>query len=992
MSFILLDLLHRGLASGGRITSGFADGGPAHPKKRAALSDAPLSHTGLRFCLLGPVRAWRGTTEVDVGSPQQRLVLAVLLLARGRAVSHDQLLDAVWGEDHPRTAISILRTYVSRLRAVLGGDAVVSVGNGYALVAGTTDLADVEELSRQGRYAEALALWQGEPLAGLSGDYAEVQRTHLSERRLTLLERRIGEDIDRGRHAEVVPELTVLCAEHPTREQLAGLLMLALYRSGRRAEAIGVFTDTRKLLDDELGIDPSVELADLHYKILTGDPGLEGKAPESPSVLAPGTRVPRQLPADVTDFTGREPDVEQVTQALREGASSALAIAAVAGAGGMGKTVLAVHVAHRLAPVYPDGQLFVDLQGTAQRPVDPATVLGAFLRALGVDAASIPEGLEERSALYRSVLADRQVLVLLDNAASAVQIRPLLPGAAGCAVLVTSRARLSGLSGARHLDLRAMPPDEALTMLVTIVGKRRVDAEREAARALMWACGYLPLAIRIVASRLAARPSWSLARMRDRMADERRRLDELSVDGLAVEATFALGYDQLDEAHAAAFRLLAMPNMPDMSAGAAAAVLDLPEAEAENLCEALVNLHMMESPAPGRYRHHNLLKIFARSRPEREEVRRAALDRLLGFYLAGMTRIFRVEYPEDPRLAEIRPSHSGPSFAGLDAGLEWGVAEESYMLCCIHQVATTPGTALLDAVTLIDLMSDVLDFESNTTAYEKVAYHLVEAAVARGDLVAEAYARRKRAEILYAGKAAEAAAQEARNVRDLDPHGKVLVNQAHAANILAMLAHDRRAYDEAVATYEEAIGIWRALGNRSYETVVLGNLAVVLSEAGRGAEALEAATEAAALSRELRGGEPSPLIVYQLGVALAASGRHDEALARFRGCCAEFRRLKQHTWVGLTLRRMAQTYLNAGRPEGAVDHAEEALAILADTEPAWIRGKVLTVLGRAFGELGRSSRARACLTEALAILTRQDLPDADDVRAMLAADLAAHTH
>lgn len=956
------------------------------------MSDAPLSHTGLRFCLLGPVRAWRGTAEVDVGSPQQRLVLAVLLVARGRAVSHDQLLDAVWGEDHPRTAISILRTYVSRLRAVLGGDAVVSVGNGYALVAGTTDLADVEELSRQGRYAEALALWQGEPLAGLAGDYAEVQRTHLSERRLTLLERRIGEDIEMGRHAEVVPELTVLCAEHPTREQLAGLLMLALYRSGRRAEAIGVFTDTRKLLDDELGIDPSVELADLHYKILTGDPGLEGRPPEYPVALAPGTRVPRQLPADVTDFTGREPDVEQVAQALRDCSSSALAIAAVAGAGGMGKTVLAVHVAHRLAPSYPDGQLFVDLQGIAQRPVDPESVLGAFLRALGVDAASIPDGLEERSALYRSVLADRRVLVLLDNAASAVQIRPLLPGAAGCAVLVTSRARLSGLSGARHLDLRAMPPDEALAMLVTIVGRPRVDAEPGAARDLLWSCGYLPLAIRIVASRLAARPSWSLARMRDRMADERRRLDELSVDGLAVEATFALGYDQLDQAHAAAFRLLAVPNMPDMSAGAAAALLDLPEAEAENLCEALVNLHMMESPAPGRYRHHNLLKIFARSRPEREEIRRAALDRLLGFYLAGMTRIFRLEYPEDPRLAEIRPSHSGPSFTGLDAGLEWGVAEEPYMLCCIHQVATTPGTALHDAVVLIDLMSDVLDFESNTTAYEKVAQHLVEAAVARGDLVAESYARRKRAEILYAGKAAEAAAEEARTVRDLDSHGQVLVNQAHAANILAMLAHDRRSYDEAVATYEEAIGIWRTLGNRSYETVVLGNLAVVLSEAGRGAEALEAAREAAALSRELRGGEPSPLIVYQLGVALAASGRHDEALARFRACCAEFRRLKQHTWVGLTLRRMAQTYLNAGRPERAVDHAEEALAILADTEPAWIRGKVLTVLGRAFGELGRSSRARACLTEALAILTRQDLPDADDVRAMLAADFAAHTH
>ncbi|MFC4122959.1 AfsR/SARP family transcriptional regulator [Nonomuraea zeae] len=946
-----------------------------------------MSDPELRFSVLGPVRAWRGESELELGSPQQRLVLAVLLLARGRVVGHEHLLDALWGEDPPRTATSTLRTYVSRLRAVLGADAVVSAGNGYALPTGACDLAVLDELSREHSYAAALALWQGEPLAGLAGGYAHAQRTHLAERRLALLERRLAEDVEEGRHAEVVAELTVLCAEHPTRERLAGLLMLALYRSGRQAEAIGVFTDTRDLLAEQLGIDPSPDLAELHRRIITADPGLEAE-PEQGGATA-GQPVPRQLPADMTDFTGREPDIEQVLRALRSGNGSALVISAVAGAGGMGKTTLAVHVAHRLAPGYPDGQLFVDLQGAGPHPLAPEAVLGAFLRSLGVDVTAVSEDLGERAALYRSVLAERRVLVLLDNAASAVQVRPLLPGAAGCAVLVTSRARLAGLSGAHHLDLRAMHPDEALALLAKVVGEERVAAEREAAYDLMRACAYLPLAIRIVASRLAARPGWSLARMRDRMADERRRLAELRVDDLAVEATFALGYDQLDAANAAAFRLLSVPNAPDLSSSVAAAVLDVDEEEAEELCEALVNVHMMEPSAPGRYRHHDLLKIFARCRLEDEDdekVRRAALDRLLGCYRGAMAAIYRMMYPGDPMFDAVRTARPEPSFADLDAGLDWGQAEEQGMLACLHQVAETPGGALHDAVSLIDMMSQIFDFESDTTGYEHAADRLVETAARAGDLAAEVYARRKRGEILYARKATEEAIEEARVVRSLSSAGDFAVDHAYAVNLLAMIAHDKRSYDEAIAMYNEAIGVWRALGHRSSEAVVLGNLALVLGEAGRGDAAVEVAELAVGITRELGGGRPNPQILYQLAVALDASGRHEEALARFVEGRKEFRRLKQYTWEGLTLRRMAETYLVTGRPDHAADHAEAALAILTEADQVWIRGKVLTVLGRALAELGRCSRARACLTEALAILGRQDLPDADDVRALLAEE------
>ncbi|TMR25675.1 tetratricopeptide repeat protein [Nonomuraea turkmeniaca] len=933
----------------------------------------------LRFSVLGPVRAHRDGIEVHIGSPQQRLVLAVLLLAGGRVVGHGQLLDAVWGADPPRTALSTLRTYISRLRAALGADVIVSVGNGYALPAGTCDADRMEELTRAGRHGEALALWQGEPLAGLDGAYAQAQQAHLAERRLVLLERRIENDIEDSRHAEVVAELTLLCAAHPTRERLAGFLMRALYRSGRQAEALGVFTDLRELLAEELGIDPSPELAELYQQILKADPDLGVKTKKWPAA----TPVPRQLPADTTDFTGREPNIGQVTRALRAADASALVIAAVAGAGGMGKTTLAVHVAHRIAADYPDGQLFVDLQGAGPRPLPPDAVLGAFLRAFGVDVVS--ESLSERAALYRSALADRRVLVVLDNATDVAQVRPLLPGAAGCAVLVTSRARLTGLSGARHLHLEAMRPDEATALLIKVVGEARVAAEREAAGDLVRACGYLPLAIRVVASRLAARPGWSLARMRDRVADERRRLAELRVDDLAVEATFTLGYDQLDAAHAAAFRLLAVPNAPDLSSSLAAAVLDMDEADAEELCEALVNVSMMDSPAPGRYRHHDLLKIFARSRLDEEDgeqVRREVLERLLGCHLAGIGAIFAMLYPGDP-LADAASSGSCPSFPDLDAALEWGQAEEQGALSCLQQVAETPGGRLYDAVWLLDMMSQVFDFESDTTGYERAAQSLISAAVERGDLATEVYARHKHAEILYGRKASEAALDEVRTIRELDPAGVFSVNQAYAVNVSAMVAHDERSWDEAITRYNEVIRIWRAHDRSAYEALALGNLALVLGEAGRGEAAVPVAELALGITTELSGGRPNPQVVYQLAVALSAAGRHEEALARFEEGRAEFRRIKQFTWEGMTLRRMAETCFAIGRPERAVDHAEEALTILAEVDQMWARGKVLTVLGRALGQLGQRDRARACLAEAVAMLGRPELPDTDDVRALL---------
>ncbi|MEU8381877.1 BTAD domain-containing putative transcriptional regulator [Streptosporangium sp. NPDC048865] len=935
----------------------------------------------LRFSVLGPVRVWRDDDEVEIGSPQQRLVLAVLLLAEGRVVGHDHLLDAIWGEERPRTAMSTLRTYISRLRSALGAETITSIGSGYALSGGICDLVTMEELSREGRYGEALGLWRGEPLAGLEGGYAEGQRVRLRERRLAVQERRLAREVEEGRHTEVIAELTTLRGEHPDRERLSGLLMLALYRSGRQAEAIGVFTDTRELLAEELGIDPSPELADLYQRIITADPALNQKKVPSPAAR----QVPRQLPADTADFTGRESEVDEMVDALRSGNASALVISAVSGAGGMGKTTLAVHVAHRLAPDYPDGQLFVNLGGWGPHPLSPETVLARFLRSLGAEVPADTEELGERAALYRSTLADRRALVVLDNAANAAQVRPLLPGAAGCAVLVTSRAKMVGLSGVRQVDLGVLPHDEAMALMGKVVGEARVAAEREAAADLIGACGYLPLAIRIVASRLAARPAWSVARMRDRMADERRRLAELRVDDLAVEATFALGYDQLDAAHASAFRLLAVPDAADFSLGSAAAVLGLDEAEAEEVCEALVDVSMLESPSPGHYRYHDLLKIFARSRLEDENVRLEALARLLGYYIAGMTAAYRLAYP-GIRVPgsdySDRPAGPEPSFADEEAAVAWAEDEEQGVISGVHQIAQTRCSVLLDAVRLLDMASDVLETDAAPERYERAVGAIIEAAVARGERHAEAHARCLRGKFWAGRWHLEAAIEDGTAARDLSLAEGDLSLYAESLNLMAMAVSNRGSKTEAIAMYAEAIDIWRKLGDPSNEITGLGNLSLALAAVGRTDEAVQA-VELAVDTLSALGGGADPDLTYQSAVVLRDAGRPEEALSRLVLSRTIYRRLKQRVGEGKTLLRMAETHLVMGQLDSAVDCAEESLALMSDGVNEWVQGKALAALGQAFCRLGQPGRAGACLTEALEIFVRRNLPEADQVRDLM---------
>ncbi|MGH8876266.1 MAG: BTAD domain-containing putative transcriptional regulator [Stackebrandtia sp.] len=605
--------------------------------------------------MLGPLEVETDAGPVQLAAPKQRLLLAVLLSRAPRAVSVDQLIDVLWESEPPASARNSLADHVRRLRKALGDkDRIAWESEGYLLriAEDEGDASRFEKLYRRGMSAEAdpqqcsrvlseaEVLWRGPAYGELAGHMALTgESVRLDGLRLSALEKRCGADLALGRHAALVDELSPLVAANPLREKFRAQLMVALYRGGRQAEALEVYRDGKQCSIAELGLDPGPELRELERAILAGDASISAPAVNT---AATAHLTPAELPAGPASFTGRRAEADRLCEALRPSADNP--IWTISGPGGVGKSALALHAAHRVAEHFPDGQLYVNLNGAAAevKPLEPGEVLTRMLRSLGHTESASFSHLDEAAARFRSATAGKRLLIVLDNAGDAGQVRPLLPGGSGCAVVVTSRRSLSSLDGAAQLALDVLAEPSAIDLLSRLIGNRRAMAEPGPITEVASLCGYLPLALCISASRLQARPNWSVAALAERLRAEDNRLSELEADDRAVRASFAVSYrDLAGETHGDAvtrmFRLLGLHDGPDIGLGIAASLAECGERDAEDRLEALVAAQLVESHRIGRYHIHELLRLYARTRAIREDSptdRHAAIRRMLHRYLS----------------------------------------------------------------------------------------------------------------------------------------------------------------------------------------------------------------------------------------------------------------------------------------------------------------------------------------------------------------------
>jgi DNA-binding SARP family transcriptional activator/tetratricopeptide (TPR) repeat protein len=601
------------------------------------------------FRILGRLEVLVDDEPVAISMPKIRILLAALLLRPDRTVGTDELVDRLWSGSPPRTPRPTLQTYVRRLRQTIGDPRrIVTSTHGYqiAIDQDELDLCRFRDLvARAGRQqnptdesrllGEALGQWRGYPLADVQSDLIQSHDVPVLEgERLGALERRFDVELSLGRHANLVRELQVAIGEYPMRERFYGQLMVALYRSGRQADAFGVYENVKDMLAGELGLDPSEELRTIRQNILTNDPSIAAPSSHDPVTTVRPSATPRELPPVVGDFVGREDVRARISGVLAS--DSGVTVAVIVGPPGVGKTALAVQVAHESRARFPDGQLYADMRGYSSAPaLIAAEVLARFLVSLGVPSARIPSDQDELSALYRSRLADRKVLILLDNVVNPNQVRPVLPGTSGCAVIVTSRNELRGLTalqGVRPIALGVLPIEQSRALLGNILGDDIADTERVTELAQL--CGHLPLALRIAAANLLAQHDLGLP---DYIAELRaNRLSALEIDGddqAAVRAAFDLSYRTLDERAARVFRLLGLIPGQDFTADAVAALAALPVTDAGQVLDQLVAGNLAMRGSPRRYQLHDLLRAYAAELSSPDEESTPARSRLFGFYL-----------------------------------------------------------------------------------------------------------------------------------------------------------------------------------------------------------------------------------------------------------------------------------------------------------------------------------------------------------------------
>ena len=942
------------------------------------------------------------------------------MLQPDELVPLQQLVAAVWEESLPAAPANQIAICISALRRALGQvrgshEIITTEPPGYRIPLQDVELdshraeslhrAAVEHIKNGAKeeavalLGSALTLWRGAVLAGIDPQVLQPAIRRLEELRLTLWDLWAELQLDLGAHEELVTQLSALTEQHPLLERPRAQLMRALFRVGRQADALKLFRDTRAVLLDELGIEPGAELQQLHREILRGElPAADGQAgpapaavtrslgapvPERPGADAgrPEVTRPCMLQNDAADFTGREAEISRLTELLTANTGGA-PVVAVSGWGGVGKTALVLHVAHTLRDVFSDGQLFINLSGIDARPVPPTQVLARFLRELGVHGSEIPDGLEQRAEKYRSLLADRRILIVLDDAADAEQVQPLIPGTGSCSVLVTSRARLTTVSGPQLMELDLLDSEQALALLGRIVGAERVSAEPAAAAALVEYCGRLPLALRIAGAKLAAKRHWSLQLYTSRLADEQRRLDELSYGHLDVRASISLSYQGLSPNARALFRRLGLLEMEDFAAWVGAPLVDAPIPEVENLLEELIDAQLVtvlvsDSAGQLRYRLHDLVRLFALERAyfvEPTADRQAAITRVAGAWLGlldcahrsvtggdyavvhSSASPWRFPWDTEPWIGDPLGSYEAErhNLPSLCSQLAEGGLDE---LC--WDLATT-GVSVFGTRSHYDEWERT--HESALAATRQAGNRLGEAAILLG--AGDLHLTRRhynRATNLLEGACRLFESLGAR-------HGYALTLRK-----IACVDRARGHYEQALDHWRGSLAGLREFGDLGAQAHVLRWVGETLLELDDADGAEPYINEALEVSRAL-GGRGAAQALYGLGELHARQGKFAQAEREL----SEVMRL---TWSmsdlrgqGHALLALGQLWMAQGQPAKAEQQLVAALDLTRRSLDGFVEVQVLLTLVELRRSMGQHDEAAALLAEATDSCERLRLP------------------
>ena len=898
--------------------------------------------------LLGPVELVRGGEPVDVGPPQRRLVLAALAVDAGRPVPVDTLIARVWGPAAPERGRRALQAHLARLRQAVEPAELIRRSGGYQLDAPpeSVDIGRFHDLVRRARESErpvaerarlhqaAVELFHGEPLADLPGPWARQVRERWRRQHLDAVIGWARLAIPAGDAEAVLGHLTALVDEHPLVEPLAAAYMLALHAAGRTAESLDHFTKVRQRLVGDLGIEPGAELRQAQLTVLRGDQGRDRSGDrEEP----PGTSAPAQLPHEVTSFVGRAVELKRLDEMLDRNGTPA--VATVAGTAGVGKTSLAVHWAHRVRDRFPDGQLYVNLAGFDPRgsPVTAAEAVSGFLVALGVPPPRVPSTLSERTALYRSLLAERQILIVLDNARNAEHARPLLPGTPRSLALVTSRDSLGGLiaQGAYPVMLEVLSARESGDLLDRRIGRPRTHAEPASVAEIAARCAGLPLALAVVAVRAATNPSFTLAAVAGELRDSRLALDALAAGDPAsdVRAVLSWSYHALDAGAARLFRLLGLHGGPDVSAATAASLIGEPVRRTRMLLADLARVHLVLEHQPGRYGMHDLLRAYAAELAEaidppaeRQQALRRVLDHFVHTGKAAALLLFPGREPMDPG-----PAAPGAVVEALDSyeqAEEWFATEHRAVLAAIRRSAELGLDQLIGrlawTLTTFQLRRGLWhDWETAQRA-------ALEAAQRRGDRGGEADAHRSLGRVLQRlGRLQDAdlhyrrALQIYRRVGDAD--GEAITHD----NLSPLLSLMGRAPD-AVAHARRALELFRSVDHTLGMASASNSVAYLLVQVGEPAEAVGYALESLTLHRRIGDVDGEAATWDTLGFARHHLGEWSEAADNYRQALVLYRRLDDRYKIADTLRNQGTTQHASGDREAAGQSWREALSILED--------------------------------------------------------------